>query len=480
MRQRLWHMDRGVFSLVLCETCGEQPVKWNEKASTYRRYCGHKCAHRSDAVREKTRNTCLERYGTTSTFTAAETAEKIKSTMIERYGADNYFKTAGFKDELRQVCLERYGVDNASKSTEVKARIDRTNELRYGRRRKSQSHLTDEAYAAKNNTELMRHWFVDKRMPVTEIAELLGVNHSQLCSHFKNNLGIDISRHSVSAIERQISEYLSLLAVPHRMSDRRIIAPKELDIVSDEYRVAIELDGLAWHSELKGKDRNYHINKTLSAQRAGYRLIHIFDSEWKQQPDIVKSRLGGIFGKNQRLHARKGVILPVEKSAAADFFERTHIQGSCQCAVAYGLYIDEQLVACMSFGRPRYNRNFQWELLRFSSELGTNVVGGASRLFSAFVSRHTPSSVISYCDLRWGTGSVYKNIGFREERRTSPNYWYLKGYESPQHRSRFQKKQLPKILENFDPSLTEWDNMVANGYDRIWDCGNIVFSWYPE
>jgi hypothetical protein len=41
----------------------------------------------------------------------------------------------------------------------------------------------------------------------------------------------------------------------------------------------------------------------------------------------------------------------------------------------------------------------------------------------------------------------------------------------------YQKHKLDKILSNFDPKLTEWENMQNAGYDRVWDCGNYVFSW---
>ncbi len=44
-------------------------------------------------------------------------------------------------------------------------------------------------------------------------------------------------------------------------------------------------------------------------------------------------------------------------------------------------------------------------------------------------------------------------------------------------RLQFQKHKLKNILENFDPNLTEWENMQLNGFDRIWDCGNLVFSY---
>ena len=45
------------------------------------------------------------------------------------------------------------------------------------------------------------------------------------------------------------------------------------------------------------------------------------------------------------------------------------------------------------------------------------------------------------------------------------------------HRSSYQKHKLEKLLPIFESSMTEWENMQANGYDRIWDCGNDVWVW---
>ena len=30
-------------------------------------------------------------------------------------------------------------------------------------------------------------------------------------------------------------------------------------------------------------------------------------------------------------------------------------------------------------------------------------------------------------------------------------------------------------MDKFDESKSEWQNMQDNGYDRIFDCGNLVF-----
>lgn len=55
--------------------------------------------------------------------------------------------------------------------------------------------------------------------------------------------------------------------------------------------------------------------------------------------------------------------------------------------------------------------------------------------------------------------------------------YYRKGYQLLESRIKYQKHKLLKLLKAFSPSLTEWENMKNNGYDRIWDCGNDVWIW---
>lgn len=48
------------------------------------------------------------------------------------------------------------------------------------------------------------------------------------------------------------------------------------------------------------------------------------------------------------------------------------------------------------------------------------------------------------------------------------------------NRMNFQKHKLKGILENFNEELTEWENMQANKYDRIWDCGNNSYVFIKK
>jgi hypothetical protein len=40
-----------------------------------------------------------------------------------------------------------------------------------------------------------------------------------------------------------------------------------------------------------------------------------------------------------------------------------------------------------------------------------------------------------------------------------------------------QKHKLEKLLDIFDPNKTEYQNMLDNGYKRVWDSGNIKYIW---
>lgn len=476
-RQRDWHIQNQIFHLQTCKVCSNL-VNWSIKNKRYSTYCCSKCAQNDHDVRAKIEQTCIERYGETSNLKTTQNKEKQKATCIAKYGVDNYSKTTAFKKNFQELCTERYGVSNPSKLKSVQEKIDQTHFNKYGRKRSSQVHIPIDIVNLKNNPVEMSRLFTELKMPISEIADLLGVSHSQLCVHFKENLKIDITRHMVSKCEREIFDYVKTIAADAEQSNRTIIKPKELDIVVPSQHLAIEVNGLAWHTELRGKDKQYHFNKTQLCNSRGIRLLHILDYEWNTMQEVVKSRLSGILQCNKKIYARECTVIQLAAASATEFFNQTHIQKSCSHKIAYGLISKEgELVAAMSFGRSRFNKGIAWELLRFSNALFTNVVGGASKLFTHFIRTHSPESIISYCDVRWNTGTVYERLGFIKTTTTSPNYWYTYKYTTLENRMHYQKHKLSKKIAEFNPALTEWENMAAAGYDRFWDCGNAVFIW---
>jgi hypothetical protein len=95
---------------------------------------------------------------------------------------------------------------------------------------------------------------------------------------------------------------------------------------------------------------------------------------------------------------------------------------------------------------------------------------------SVYALKHISPTLVYYCDRRVGSGKGYQQVGFELVGTTSPNYYYVDGRLELMSRHRFQKQKLQQLLEFFDPSMSEWVNMKANGYDRVWDCGNLKYK----
>lgn len=65
-------------------------------------------------------------------------------------------------------------------------------------------------------------------------------------------------------------------------------------------------------------------------------------------------------------------------------------------------------------------KNACWTLSRYATRI--TVVGGASRLFAAFLREHQPDVVKSYSDNRYFDGGLYERLGFRLDSELPPDY----------------------------------------------------------
>lgn len=260
-------------------------------------------------------------------------------------------------------------------------------------------------------------------------------------------------------------------------SCREVIPPLELDICLPDKLMAIEVNGRHWHSETFGKDAGYHIGKTKQCLDKGVTLLHFWDDEIDKKFPIVSSMISSKIGKTIKLSARKLDICRVDSVEAKLFLNSNHLQGSAKASVNIGLFDDNGLVQIMTFSKPRFGTKAEWEIVRIASKLGYTIVGGASKILNNFKRLYNPTSIMSYADLRYSTGDVYKILGFTFSHNSKPNYFYTR---SAKNISRYQaqKHKLPKLLgEKFDQSKSETENMLASGYNKVYDCGNAVYIW---
>ena len=283
----------------------------------------------------------------------------------------------------------------------------------------------------------------------------------------------------ISKWEQEICDYLTMLGIECEQSNRTILDGKEIDIFLPQYNIGIECDGLRWHNELH-KDKDYHLKKTEECKEHGIRLIHIFEDEWVNKGEILKSMLLNLFGKTKnKIYARKCELKEVLAKDARKFLDENHIQGYSNSKINYGLYYNGELVSLMTFGKPRINlggkkEDGSYELVRFCNKTNTNVIGGASKLFKHFIGEYNPDEIVSYSDKRWSLGLLYRILGFHHDHDSKPNYFYVDGL-TRLNRFGFRKSVL--IKEGFNKDKTEHEIMLERGIYRIYDCGTMVWKW---
>lgn len=274
-----------------------------------------------------------------------------------------------------------------------------------------------------------------------------------------------------SEIERRISDKFPLA----EQGNRKVLHGQEIDLLISP-SLGVEINGMFWHSERRGRGKDYHLAKTTEAAAAGVQLLQFWDREVVEHEDIICSMIRAKAGQSENLiFARYTTAAVIPSNTAYEFLKANHLQGACSATVCVGLYHMGDLVMVATFGKPRFNNDYQWELLRLCSVLNTTVVGGASKLLKHFMRNHT-GSILSYANRRWSDGKVYERLGFTLVRETEPSYVWFDGVRVLS-RYQCQKSKLHKLLgDKYDPAKSERENMVACGYTRVWDCGNLVYG----
>jgi hypothetical protein len=198
--------------------------------------------------------------------------------------------------------------------------------------------------------------------------------------------------------------------------DRTVLKPKELDIYVPDKNFAIEFNGTYWHSadeETDSDKMKYHLNKTIGCESAGINLMYIWEHYWNDvlKQKIIKSMIRSKLGLGKRIYARATEVREVSSTATKQFLTLNHLQGHSNSSINLGLYHQGDLVALMTFGKPRFNKNYDWELIRYCSLINHNVVGGASKLLKHFRKNHE-GSILSYANREHSNGKLYRSLGF--------------------------------------------------------------------
>ncbi len=469
-------------------------IKQKKKSTTFKNY-GVTHNSQSELIKQQKKSTTFKNYGVTVPLKSSEILNKVKKTNIKNYGVDSPIKNKVVMDKVKNTNIQNYGVDNPQKNTDIRVKTERTNLHRYG----GITPMSCLEIKEKNQNSFKKSFFSKKIeslssivLPKFKISEYNGTDHYYnwqcvVCNNvFESHLRdgriprcYDCYPSNKKGFSKCEIDIFNLIKASDKIqSDRVILQGKELDIYIPSKKIAIEFNGIYWHSELNGKDKNYHLNKTTQCSEKGIQLIHVFESEWNQKRDIVESIINSKLGLfKTRIYAKHCIVRELINKEKNDFLNNNHLQGNDRSSVYLGLFFADELVSIMTFGYAQDNKKHTYEMHRFCTKIGYQIIGGVSKLWSYFVKTYNPKSVITYADRRYSDGTLYEKIGFKKIGISKPNYFYFKNGSTLANRLQFQKHKLKDKLEKFDDGLTEWENMQLNGYDRIWDCGDYVFSW---
>jgi len=323
------------------------------------------------------------------------------------------------------------------------------------------------------NMEWLYEQHMVQKKPLVQIANDLNVSDITVGNYLHSH-GLETQNYFQSLGERSVNDFILSLDIKTLTNTRSIISPYELDIYIPEHAIAIEYNGLYWHSEQAGKNKNYHKKKYDLCKNKGIQLITIFEDEWIQRQEHVKSKIKSLLlcDDREKVYARKTKVVTVFKHLKKEFLENNHIQGDDRSSIEIGLEYTDRLVACMTF---RKRSDGIYELSRYATS--ARVVGGFSKLFKYFCNVYNFNKVISFADLRWSTGKMYTVNGWVIDGIIPPDYSYSPDAVNRFHKFNFRRKNLSNLLVEYNPKLTERENCDNNKILRIWDCGKIRFVY---
>lgn len=326
-----------------------------------------------------------------------------------------------------------------------------------------------------------------RKINIVELAEYFDVTPAAVRSKIReDDLQEYVSLYRSHA-EQEWETWLKSCGIKSENKNRSQISPQEIDLFLPDFNVGIEINPSATHNSdidvyddtRAPKESTYHQKKARLAETAGINLISVFD--WYDK-DKIRSIVLGLCHQNVRVFARNTELKAIQTSQEKNFLTKHHLQGYTPSKHAYGLFHEEELVAVMTFGAPRYSNkeHAQWELLRFCSKDGLTVVGGASKLFAAFVREHSPSSIMSFANLDISNGQLYETLGFSFMRYTAPAHQWVKLTDPSEHYSWQLVKQMgyDRIFgTNYGKGTSNSALMFEHGFVRVFDCGNKVYLW---
>lgn len=430
-------------------------------------------------IREAINATNLQKYGSVSPLGNYKIQEKSKETLSHAYGTDNAMKSVEIQARAKATCLKRYNVDNPMKCKQIAANAAQT-------RNEKMEEITE-----KIRQTFIEKYNVTNPMYVDEFVNKLantmmrryGVKSAILLPEFRDKMiNTMVERYgrtyfnpdTISKANIKIHDMLEENGIASEYEFRIENYSYDLHILNTN--ILLEIDPTYTHNSVgnhwgEGLSSDYHLKKTKRATDAGYRCIHIFD--WDNIDQMI-----ALLQNKKVIYGRETQIAEIDNQTCKLFEDTHHLQGYCNGqTVRLGLYNKGELIQVMTFGKPRYNKNYDCELLRLCTHSDYRVVGGTAKLFKYATRTYHLSNIISYCDKSKFTGDVYQRIGMNHLTDTEPQKIWSKKHNKITSNLLRARGYDQLFGTDFGKGTSNEELMLQNGWLPVYDCGQSVFEY---
>ena len=422
-----------------------------------KKYNGISCGVQTDLAKQNREKSTLEKYGCKYALSSKDVRDKI----YEKYGDDAKIKFAKIATDTR-------------KENTLNDIIKKIEELNY-------TYISNNNNLFKIKCNKCGHINEITRQAINYYYRNSNHIYCNKCEYKELTFRSNFEKEVVSEIGNLIKETkYSVITNKHIYNGKEHF---EVDILIPELNLAIDCNGLYWHSELQKEDNFYHYKKKEFIENCGYSLIYIWEDDWNDiyKKDIILSRLSSKLKLNKHIYARKCLIKELAPKLYRDFCNENHLHGSVNASIKVGLFFNDELVEVIGLGKSRKlignNKNeVSYELLRLCTKKYINVIGGFSKLMNYVINKFNINSIYSYADLSWIDlkGTSYINSGFYIDKIIDNEYWWVVN-NIRENRLNYTKSKLVSL--GYDKHLTEIEIMHSLKYYRIFGPGNLKFIY---
>ena len=413
--------------------------------------------HKKEII-EKRQETNTKLYGNGNFLASEQGIEILKKKNQENLGVDYPFQNPKFQSTARGIYIQKSGFNNPAQDPNSLKKKEQTNINKYGF-----------INPAQNDT------IREKILKTTK--ERYGVEYHRQLPSERNKLKewceANPEKLFTSKAEQEILDWVRLY---YSSAQKYRKDSYEIDIFIPDLNLGIEYNGLFWHSE-SCKPKRYHLDKTKYFKKLNIRIIHIFENQWRDNKEQVKSFLLSAMQKNQnRVFARKCKFVwsdsKEEIQKSHNLLDTFHIQQHTNSTkYVANVYYDDQLIGTATFGK-HHRDTTKWVLSRFCTEKNYTIVGGLNKI-SKIASKNLKADIISWADYSISNGNGYQKAGWMLEETLAPDYFYVKLSTS----KIISKQSRQKNIVNTPKELTEYQHAKIDGLERIWDCGKLRFVY---